>query len=136
MIWDDDHSYGKTYKYKIKDVFPLVKRPFWGMMLNAPLDTTGALPKTYIVDKCTTNRYNHKYEKHTKSKVTKVPCSELYDRFPFVFREMTSEGIKETLELDGKVLSQWVDKTSLMRNRLKRTYEGIRGEYMKTKKIS
>ncbi|XP_046552585.1 uncharacterized protein RT0683-like [Haliotis rubra] len=75
-------------KFNKTDVFPLIKRPFMGMMLPAPRHTRKVLESTYTIDLCVSNSYDHRLEKNVPSKcVVKLPCDLLKDKFPFVERQ-------------------------------------------------
>jgi len=48
-------------------VFPLLKRQFFDLMINAPFDTGKVLEKhKYSVDRCTSSYWSHKLEKKKK----------------------------------------------------------------------
>ena len=108
-IWDQDPGYSKNFRYLKRNVFPLVKRPFWGQHLFAPEETYVVLKKNYNLGLCSSTHYNHKSEKRTsvKSKLT-VPCVRLWNHYPFVSRSnFTVNGsyVNETLKMGSKILS-------------------------------
>ncbi|XP_067664685.1 uncharacterized protein RT0683-like [Haliotis asinina] len=89
----------KTKKFNKSDVFPLIKRPFMGMMLPAPRHTRKVLESTYNIDLCVSNSYDHRLEKDVPSKcVVKLPCDLLKDKFPFVERKDTKNTTVEVLD--------------------------------------
>ncbi|XP_048247773.1 uncharacterized protein RT0683-like [Haliotis rufescens] len=77
--------------YNKRDVFPLMTRPFMGMMLPVPKKTREVLELHYKIDMCVSNSYDHRLEKDVPRKcVSKLPCSLLKDKFPFVVRTYSS----------------------------------------------
>ena len=108
-IWDQDRGFSHNFRYLKHNVFPLIKRPFWGTHLFAPKDTYVVLKKNYDTRLCSTTHYDHKYEKRTSvnSRLT-IPCVKLWKYHPFVSRSnITVNGsyINETLKIGNKVLS-------------------------------
>ena len=68
-------------------VFPLIKRPYWDLLLPAPRNTSRYLKKRYSLDKCFTNSWNHSSELPTpEHSHTQIDCELLYDFQPFAFR--------------------------------------------------
>ena len=106
VVFDYDPRYAGQFKYKKSVVFPLCKRPFWGMSLNAPRDTLGFLVQNYNLDICASNTYNHKMEHRIHdTKALNIKCDQLWNRFPFVFRSSSSKGTTETLKVGSTVIS-------------------------------
>ena len=106
MIFDYDAAYASQFTYRKYVVFPLGKRLFWGMMLNAPRDSLSFLNQTYLLDDCASNTWNHKTEKRIKAtKTVKVKCDQLWNRFPFVFRNSSPNGTTETLKIGSTVIA-------------------------------
>ncbi|XP_071102874.1 uncharacterized protein [Haliotis cracherodii] len=86
-------------KFNKSDVFPLIQRPFMGIMLPAPRNTRKVLEKTYKIDLCVSNSYDHRLEKSVPDKcVVKLPCHLLKDQFPFVTRKESNNKTVEILE--------------------------------------
>ncbi|KAI0209844.1 hypothetical protein LSAT2_005438 [Lamellibrachia satsuma] len=105
-VFDYDPGYAKRFRYSKYVVFPLCKRPFWGLMLNAPRDTLGFLKQNYDLDLCISNAYNHKIEQGIAAKkIVKAKCDKLWSRFPFVFRTKSFKGTNETLKVGSTVIS-------------------------------
>ncbi|KAK2188532.1 hypothetical protein NP493_129g02001 [Ridgeia piscesae] len=106
FVFDYDPGYAGRFKYNTSAVFPLCKRPFWGMSLNAPRDTLGFLVQNYNLDICASNKYNHKIEQRIHAtKAVSVKCDHLWNQFPFVFRSSSSNGTTETLKVGSTVIS-------------------------------
>ena len=104
-VYDHDPGYGLSkFKFQLSHVFPLVRRPFENLTLMAPLDTYSVLKRTYDVEQCVSNRYNHSIEDWEQGGTQKVPCKELYARFPFVFRTSDRKGTNEILKINEKVI--------------------------------
>ncbi|XP_046562334.1 uncharacterized protein LOC124271278 [Haliotis rubra] len=92
-------------KFNKSDVFPLIKRPFMGMMLPAPRHTRKVLESTYTIDLCVSNSYDHRLEIPVPVKcVVKLPCQFLRDKYPFVTRKNSDNKIVEILD-DTNVIS-------------------------------
>ena len=113
-IMKETDKNNKKFKYNLTDVFPMKKRPFEGIMVNVPRNTKKALTNTYDISECVENTYFHKLERERKREIKRKPmtvaCEELMPVFPFVFRNVTPHGVIETLELNGKVLSTWIER--------------------------
>ncbi|KAK6188820.1 hypothetical protein SNE40_004919 [Patella caerulea] len=110
-IWDADDRFNKTFIYKKEDVFPLTRRPFMGMLLPAPKNTTNVILQTYNPQLCKSLRYSHKFETNVDSGY-KVNCDLLNTRYPRVKRTQLSNGVNETLEFQGKVISWFYSPTA------------------------
>ncbi|XP_046350513.1 uncharacterized protein RT0683-like isoform X2 [Haliotis rufescens] len=90
-------------QFNKSDVFPLIQRPFMGMMLPAPRNTRKVLDLTYNIDLCVSNSYDHRLEKNVPSKcVVKLPCHLLKDQFPFVTRK---ESNNKSIEVVDDIIS-------------------------------
>ena len=106
FVFDYDPGYAGRFKYNKSVVFPLCKRPFWGMSLKAPRDTLGFLAQNYNLGICVSNTYNHKMEQRIlATKAGKIKCDQLWKKFPFVFRSSSSKGTTETLKVGSTVIS-------------------------------
>jgi len=86
--------------------FPDLRAPFWGIMLNSPLDRMGVLEHSYLLDDCKSNSYNHTMEKdnHT-TKIVQIKFDQLWNRSSFVVRSSSSKGTTETLKVVSTVIS-------------------------------
>ena len=106
FVFDYDPGYAGRFKYKKSVVFPLCKRPFWGMSLDAPRDTLGFLAQNYNLDICASNKYNHTTEQQIHAtKAVSVKCDQLWNQFPFVFRSSSPKATTETLKVGHTVIS-------------------------------
>ena len=118
VIFDYDPGYARQFKYKKSVVFPLCKRPFWGMSLNAPRDTLGFLGKNYNLDICASSTYNLKMEHRIHdTNALSIKCDQLWNRFPFVFRSSSSKGTTETLKVGSTVISSIQLAPTVMSNK-------------------
>jgi len=108
-VSDNDKLYTK-FVFNYTDIFPLKNRPFQGLTVSAPKNTEKILSATYDLDLCQGNRFIHKKEHYAKTKPPSVNCKDLMGIFPFVVRTKTPDGINETLQLNGEILSWWLDK--------------------------
>ncbi|XP_067665003.1 uncharacterized protein [Haliotis asinina] len=98
-------------KFNKSDVFPLIKRPFMGMMLPAPRHTRKVLELTYTIDRCVSNSYDHRLEKDMPSEcVVTLPCDLLKDKFPFVERKNSNNTTVELLATEYGVQSVYETK--------------------------
>ncbi|XP_071093768.1 uncharacterized protein RT0683-like [Haliotis cracherodii] len=90
-------------KFNKSDIFPLIRRPFMGMMLPAPRETRKVLGLHYNYDLhvCVSNSYDHRLEKPVPVKCrSRLPCSLLKDKFPFVTRKKSNNTSVEILEIN------------------------------------
>ena len=118
FVFDYDQGYSDRFKYKKSVVFPLCKRPFWGMSLNAPKDTLGFLVHNYNLDMCASNTYNHKIEQQINAtKAVSIKCHQLWNQFPFVFRSSSPKGTTETLRVGSTVISSIQLAPTVMSNK-------------------
>ncbi|CAH1791092.1 unnamed protein product [Owenia fusiformis] len=70
----------RNFRFQKDIVFPLQKGQFIdNMSVNVPFDTSTFLKKTYDVNFCSTNSYDHVHGK--KVKETKVECKQLLDKY-------------------------------------------------------
>ena len=107
-LWDEDPGYKPTNTYRKLDVFPLVRRPFSGLMLPAPSNTLAVL-KQFQLDKCVTSYYKHSVEEIIPAaQRMSIPCKELWESVPFVFRTNTGHGTNETLKIGSQVISWFI----------------------------
>ncbi|XP_074650390.1 uncharacterized protein LOC141905428 [Tubulanus polymorphus] len=105
-IWDA-LIYGgnkKRYIFPKSAVFPLIKRPFGVLYLPSPRLVLDNLKLTYDgeVLGCKTSFYSHKLEMAVSLSYI-IPCSELYEYYPFVQRDR-EDASTERLVYKGKVL--------------------------------
>ena len=106
FVFDYNPGYSGRFKYKTSVVFPLCKRPFWDMSLNAPRDTLGFLGQNYNLDMCASNTYNHKMEQRIQiTKAFSIKCYQLWNQFPFVFRSSSPESTTEILKIGSNVIN-------------------------------
>ena len=94
--------------YEKSDVFPLVKRPYWDLLLPSPRKPLQYLKKHYDLNDCITLGWSHKLEHGTRKKTRKTtPCKRLFNFHPFVFRHPISQNvINESLWI-GDCLLRW-----------------------------
>jgi hypothetical protein len=115
FVHDYDLDYASSFRFRRSSVFPVTRRPFMNMSLNAPRDTLAVLLTNYDVDVCQTNKYNHRRELYI-GQVYSVDCRQLWTRFPFVFRSKLSGGGRETivekLKVGDRVLGSFVTSAS------------------------
>lgn len=106
-VWDSYKNFG-DFNFKNDDVFPLTRRPFLHMMLNAPYKTESVLTKTYNIQTCQRRVYDHKNEVGERS-IKNVPCEKLHKYYPFVFRANATKDniLKEVLEHSGKIIQEF-----------------------------
>ena len=109
-IIEDSHKFYAQFKFNYSDVFPLIKRPFEGLMLNAPRHSRKILTTTYCIEECASNKWVHKIEREARTQSV-IKCEHLKSIFPFVSHKKVLGGINETLEKNGTVLSWWLDHT-------------------------
>ncbi|XP_048241223.1 uncharacterized protein LOC125374399 [Haliotis rufescens] len=104
FFYSEHNSYIQDCKirekiYKKSDVFPLITRPFMGMMLPAPRNTRKVLELVYTIDMCVSNLYDHKREEEVPLECrARIPCFLLKDMFPFVTRMISNNKTIEVLE--------------------------------------
>ena len=107
-LWDEDPGYKPTNIYRKSDVFPLMRRPFSGLMLPAPSNTLAVL-KQFQLDKCVSSYYKHSVEEAIPAaQRMSIPCNELWDTVPFVFRTNSGYGTNETLKIGSHVVSWFI----------------------------
>ena len=94
--------------YEKSEVFPLIKRPYWDLLLPSPRKPSQYLKKHFDLEKCITLGWSHKSESPTPTKTHKtIPCKRLFNFYPFVFRHLTSQNvINESLWI-GDCLLRW-----------------------------
>jgi hypothetical protein len=105
LIWEN-HPYFAKKKYEKVDIFPLHKRPFENMMVNAPRNSLKFLDKIYggASDSCGTWYYKHSTERGGYPTVW-MSCKYLKDLYPFVFRRWVNGTMEETVKLGDRILS-------------------------------
>ena len=105
-VWDSDPGYADNFNYERDWIFPLGKRPFWGLMLAAPRKTAKVLEQEFNIGECQSNSYDHRHETRLYGAKT-VPCRQLWQLFPFVFRTTlnATKEVNETLKIGQTVLS-------------------------------
>lgn len=78
------------------------------MFLNTPCNSAAILSQNYNIDMCTPLHYNHKYETIVLTLDNTLPCEKLHQEIAFVHREITGNLIRETLQLMGWKIHQFV----------------------------
>ncbi|CAH1798846.1 unnamed protein product [Owenia fusiformis] len=101
-IRDSIVYYAKEVFHKSK-VWPLQKRKFENMEINAPCDTATFLDTHYDVSLCMSKDYNHAKEVFT-NKATAISCDVLHHIYPFVKRAKYNDHVKESLMLGNITL--------------------------------
>ncbi|CAL1527718.1 unnamed protein product [Lymnaea stagnalis] len=107
-IWDTCPHFRKKFCYPKSMIFPLRRRPFENVSLLAPRDTRAVISKTYNLDECASNAYNHSKEKTIKGLT--VQCSLLHSLHPFVTRKNENGGCNETLMYKGNITSVFYEQ--------------------------
>ncbi|CAH1797511.1 unnamed protein product [Owenia fusiformis] len=99
-IWDENPQYKSEFCFQKTDVFPLQKRPFEGMTLNAPCKTYEVLSTNYDIHMCASRSFSHINELPLFTFSQKsVPCKILEDKFPFVKRTCSNGIVTENLNV-------------------------------------
>jgi predicted nucleotidyltransferase len=97
-------------KFNKSDVFPLHKRPFEGLMLDAPNNSPKLLTRMYGTGnsaKCMTWYYSHRTEALlNESAVFTAPCSTLKGVYPFVDRRFVKGKMEEKLMIGDKMIQR------------------------------
>jgi hypothetical protein len=102
-LWNTNPVFSSV-KHRKTDVFPLLLRPFEGLMVKAPRSTIAWIDVCYgVSDICQTWDYNHSKEEAGQT-VVKINCQRLNNIYPFVFRHWTNGMMEETLKLGEEVL--------------------------------
>ena len=118
QMWDDDQMF-KTPKMNLDVVYPLIRRPFMGLMVPAP-----HLPHKYIeinlksdvMTLCASSRFSHRQAFFTDPYLRRtIRCAALWSLYPFVNRTIIkdlhgSHLVNETLVFNGKILSSLITK--------------------------
>ncbi|XP_064636955.1 ribitol 5-phosphate transferase FKRP-like [Lineus longissimus] len=95
-------SFSKT-KHPKRDVFPLKKRPFEGMMVNSPCHPMDYFKLLYgDISQCKTHGYNHKVM--AGDKIIQRSCEVLHDLLPYVHRTSRNGTLEEVLIFRKKLL--------------------------------
>lgn len=110
-IWDSDPTFNNSFSYTKDLIFPTRMRPFLGSKYAAPRDSLRVLQKTYSLDICRSNAYDHKREEKVADILQmNVSCESLKYHIPLVRRTWFPEGMNETLYLgDNAIQSVIVD---------------------------
>ena len=93
--------------YYIKDVFPLVERPFAGLKLKSPCNTYLYLNSYYEdLTECARPGWNHRYETHTGLEWKQIKCKDLEEYYPMVERKRTvNNTVLEFLRYKNQIIS-------------------------------
>ncbi|XP_064607832.1 uncharacterized protein LOC135472311 [Liolophura sinensis] len=104
-IWDSDPMYNESFSYTKGLIFPTKMRPFLGSMYAAPRDPLRVLQKTYSLETCESNVYDHKREQKVAGILQmKVSCETLKYEIPLVRRTWLPEGVNETLYIGNNAI--------------------------------
>ena len=77
----------------VSHVLPVVRRPFWDLMLSSPRDSLACLHTKFNLSSCIT--------KEPQFNIT--DCKQLHNLYPFVVRNAIGGGINETLRLGDDI---------------------------------
>ena len=112
-IWDMEpeyHAAGFVWPKSI--IFPLKRRPFGSIAAPAPCNSVEFVMTNYpraAMAECATPSYNHRLDIHRLPwRVGNVvPCAQLWNVFPFVFRNETTDGsVTESLRIGNWTLQK------------------------------
>ncbi|XP_070184079.1 uncharacterized protein [Littorina saxatilis] len=106
FLWAITHGLKHDLVNPKTDIFPLLRRPFEGRLVQVPNNLHLLVEESHDVTECITGEYNHKTNERFKylGKVS-VLCSVLYNVYPFVERQrIGQERVQETLKIGEKVL--------------------------------
>jgi len=93
----------EKWRYRIKDVYPIIERPFEGERI--PVPRHGYKYIAFGVDNCCTGSYDHRNEIGVPERSKCIPCSLLTHLYPFVTRKaFNSTHNKEILTMGSNVL--------------------------------
>ena len=110
-LWDVSFPvFSATFRSPLSLIFPLVRRPFWDLLLYAPRYSAKYLHINYNVDDCITNSLSHRSATPLTSFVEN--CSALWSVYPFVFRNSSADGdfVNETLRLGTESLGWFTQR--------------------------
>ncbi|CAI9719314.1 Hypothetical predicted protein [Octopus vulgaris] len=101
-IWDEELNSAKTFTFLKKKLYPLRKRPFNHLMVNAPCNIEFCM-NGYDPEECVASSYLHKKEKPLPVfKWVTVPCKDLITSYAFVQHKQLKDGSwNETLVLNN-----------------------------------
>lgn len=105
-IWDMNMgpSTSNAKLFNKSMVFPLRRRPFMNLTLNAPRFRRRYLQHNYELDWCLTGDWSHLNETWSLRGKQRIQCERLWSMHPFVFRTKLSNGTLETLRVGDTVL--------------------------------
>ncbi|XP_041360786.1 uncharacterized protein RP688-like [Gigantopelta aegis] len=103
-MWALSYEIKKELVYPISDIFPLQLRPFENLRLAVPCKMEEIVLRMYSLNDCYSPSCTHKDGVVHDS--VYVPCQQLYDFFPFVFRSRSGNSgtVFETLKQGSKLL--------------------------------
>ena len=101
--WEDRY-------YKIRDVFPLIDRPFAGLVLKSPCNTALYLNNYYKdLTTCARPRWNHISDIQTSLQWKQIKCKDLEGYYPMVERKkMKNNTVLECLSYKNQILSYYM----------------------------
>lgn len=110
-LWDASRiSHALHSRSDLRLIFPLVRRPFWDVLLYAPRHTDRYLRINYDMGRCVANSMSHRLERPFRS-VSTTDCSALRAVYPFVVRSGSSvDGVNETLRLGDETLGWFTQR--------------------------
>ena len=117
LLWDENWKTFKAAQVDLDVVFPLIQRPFMGLMVPTP-----HRPHTYLklnfhadyMNLCASPRYNHRSEIFIHPYLIRtIHCEALWSLYPFVHRTRLADLggsylVNETLILNGTVISSLI----------------------------
>jgi len=110
-IWDvEKEYYDAGFVWPKGVVFPLRKRPFGNIVVPAPCNFVEFLTTNYPgaeMAQCSSPTFNHRLDMHRLPwrAGNIIPCSHLWNVFPFVFRDRTADGsVVESLRIGNWTL--------------------------------
>ena len=112
-FYKENHPYiediDTDFKFKPyeDDIFPLYYRPFENLNLLAPRDTEQVLEMNYNLSQCVTSDMDHQTDTHERLEVHVLPCVELVEYFPLVYRVMENGITRETLAIGNTTISHF-----------------------------
>lgn len=113
-IWDnttEDTITEDRQSYIKNEIFPLVVRPFEGLLLLTPCDMMTTIEETFSeYEWCESNYYWHKLERMAvPRRPRKIQCDFLYSLYPFVFRKFIANNsmVIERLKVNGRTIKTY-----------------------------
>ncbi|XP_041369509.1 uncharacterized protein LOC121383500 [Gigantopelta aegis] len=107
-VWSLTDSLKRELVNPKEDIFPVQFRPFEHLLVAVPCKTAIIVDCVYGANECRSSDFSHKDSKGLDpSIVERLPCSRLFNYFPFVFREQypNSDNVIEISKIGGTILS-------------------------------